>query len=864
MTEFIVTVRATSVLIFPGDEAMELLDKLLDILTYEDEFAEETKTLGYLYDQEMNILYLHKGVDIEYIRKTLVNVKLINFPCHRYEEMKFEYEQIVAPRDEEQVDYINFICGQQDHSANLDSSQIFLIAGTGKGKMEPYSNKIPTPTKQGWTYMGDIKEGDYVFTEKGYQTQVLEIFDHGVQDVYEITFNDGRKARCGADHLWQVEKRYSIGKPIVMPLKDIMKTYKRPKKTYDPTRDPFDYIYKIPACGPVEYPTNKYLPINPWVLGCFITNGCLREPVLTISSGTDEIPNRIASICNYDVKKNSDYNYSYIFYHKNGKRVLTEEFFVDIPDLIYASSAHKFIPDEYMYADINTRIELIKGLMDCDGNISENGNRYHTTYSSTSKQLLLQLRKILYSLGLSGNICIDKRSDKYSNGFCGTLIFRTPHKVKPFFFSLKRKQDIALKGVNIKQQMYYNGLIIKDIKLVSREKCRCIMVDNPTHLYLTEDYIVTHNTYTSGVGISKYHLKTLIIMHRDNLRKQWLKSLYGMSGYSSKEVYELSDSQELYDIAYGRIKLDYDVYLMTHATFRAGVARIGSMGMLSKITENLGIGMKIIDEAHLEFRDTLLMDAVMNVKRNLYLTATMGRSQQDENAIFRHVFRNATFYKPSRLLTDSRPKKWVDYITVAVNTHCKPAIYQYRVAGGKGMNPASYGKWVIAYDKNKTHFKACAELIKGLYEEDSHAKVLVFMPLIDLCSDCQEYLYQRLNHDPSFDYELDIRTINSHNSKSDNERSKKADVIITTIASAGTGTDIPGITDIICCSPYCSKIVAEQVFGRIRYIPKKCHYYDIYDTSVMLDRIWLKSRYKKLKTLALNIKHIEFVEEEKE
>ena len=39
MTQFKVTVRATSVLVEPGDEAMDRLEKLLDLLTYEDEFA---------------------------------------------------------------------------------------------------------------------------------------------------------------------------------------------------------------------------------------------------------------------------------------------------------------------------------------------------------------------------------------------------------------------------------------------------------------------------------------------------------------------------------------------------------------------------------------------------------------------------------------------------------------------------------------------------------------------------------------------------------------------------------------------------------------------------------------------------------
>ena len=111
--------------------------------------------------------------------------------------------------------------------------------------------------------------------------------------------------------------------------------------------------------------------------------------------------------------------------------------------------------------------------------------------------------------------------------------------------------------------------------------------------------------------------KTLIITHRDSLRVQWINSLYNMSGMSSKEVHEITSSEELYNIAMGIIDLKYDVYLLTHATFRAGMKRIGSMTLAQNITKNLGIGLKIIDEAHLEFRDTILMDCVFNVCRNI-------------------------------------------------------------------------------------------------------------------------------------------------------------------------------------------------------------------------------------------------------
>lgn len=393
--------------------------------------------------------------------------------------------------------------------------------------------------------------------------------------------------------------------------------------------------------------------------------------------------------------------------------------------------------------------------------------------------------------------------------------------------------------------------------IAGEEEYRSNIADSQIFLVLNTG---AGKTFCAGNAAGRLGLKTLIIMHRDNLRSQWVKSLYDLNGYSSKEVYELTSSTELEAIANGQLELNYDIYLMTHATFQAACNRIRDCEKIHNITKNLHIGLKIIDEAHLYFRDTLLIDFLFNVKRNLYLTATDGRSSKDEDAIFRHVFSNATFYR--KLQTASKhPDKWVEYITVDINTHCPTGVYKYRVNGGRGMSAVSYGKWVIQRDKRQTHFKVCRDILKEIYSKESSAKVIIFMPLIDLCTDCAYFLNMELSNDPSFEYSLDIKTVNSHNSKSDNEYNKRADVIVTTVQSLGTGSDIKGITDIINCSPIVSKIVVKQVLGRIRYIPKPCHYYDIVDVSVPMDRHWWSSRKRTLEAMTTRYSHIAWSEE---
>ena len=855
--KFTVTVKATCITITPGKEACDILEPLINLHTYEDEFQDETKVLGFMYDEKYDTLYFHKGIDLNYIRRLLINVKIVEDPFTPYREMQYDFEEFIPPRDEDQKDCIDFLSAKNLHVKTANDSQVFLVKHGGFGKGLTYSTRIPTPTRNGYTLMGELEVGDFVFARDGSQTMVTDIFELGERDVYRITFQDGRYSLCDKDHLWKVYSTKTH--TTVLTTEQLMKVYKRPNNNHLCERrknwDNYDYPYSIPINEIVRYPYQP-VPIDPWVLGCLIGNGCFTTHQLSISSSNEYVPNKIAEICGFTYRK-YDTGYTYWFY-KNGEPVRVSEFLSEVPSLINHYSQTKKIPSVYLYNSPEIRMRLLQGLMDTDGCI-DNSDRFHVTYTSTSYRLLKQIQWLLYSFGWSARMTVDKRGkDKYRNGFCAILVFRMPNQCKQQLFTVPYKLERAKLAAERPQKDFYTRLIIKNIRLDHREQCRCIMVDNPEHLYLTENFIVTHNTFCTGYAIGLFGAKALIIMHRDTLRGQWSKSLYDLNGFPRDRVHEITSSEEFESICYNRHKFDYDVYLMTHATFKAGVKRVGDTKPVSDFIRNLGIGVKVIDEAHLEFKDTLLMDFLFNVRRNIYLTATDGRSQRSENTIFKHVFSNATFYKKPEV-NKKHPDKWVEYITIQVNTHVPHGIYQYRVNGFKGMSAVSYGKWVIQRDKKQTHFKVCKELLREIYTNEPTAKVIVFMPLIELCNECALFLND-LNYDESFKYDLTIRTINSHNTKAVNETNKGADVIVTTIQSLGTGLDIKGITDIICCSPFVSKITAQQVFWRIRYIDKKCHYYDIIDTSVQTDIFWWRSRSKMLKSMAT--KYIQLTWEE--
>ena len=82
-------------------------------------------------------------------------------------------------------------------------SNLDLVIGGGAmsgGKMNPLYTKVLTPN--GWVRMGNLRVGDLVCTPFSDPAKVLHIYEHKNKDIYEVETIDGRKSRCGLEHLW--------------------------------------------------------------------------------------------------------------------------------------------------------------------------------------------------------------------------------------------------------------------------------------------------------------------------------------------------------------------------------------------------------------------------------------------------------------------------------------------------------------------------------------------------------------------------------------------------------------------------------------------------------------------------------------
>lgn len=381
---------------------------------------------------------------------------------------------------------------QQLACDSLMNNKITMLKGpAGTGKAQPNSTLIPT--KNGYVKLGDIKVNDKIFDRFGNETTVLAIYPQGLKENYKLTFSDGRIAYCNNEHLWSCYT--SKGNLKNFTVQEMLNSGLQTKNG--------DWKYKIPINLPIEY-NAKDFKIDPYVLGAFLGDGCCKETPLTFSSNDEEIVSEISKLIQAkSYAKSSSKNYSWIFY-KNDKigtkgiktRFQTKEFFKDYLSELAVNAQEKSIPEEYKFGSIEQRYNLLQGLLDTDGCI-DNSQKGRVRFTSTSLKLIQDIQEICWSLGMSATITEDCRAEKYHTGLCYILTISCDKKDKPKLFRLSRKKNIALEYANNKiKTIHSNKLTIKSIeKMPHLEEMTCLLVDNPEHLYLTEQYIVTHNTY---------------------------------------------------------------------------------------------------------------------------------------------------------------------------------------------------------------------------------------------------------------------------------------------------------------------------------------------------------------------------------
>jgi len=422
---------------------------------------------------------------------------------------------------------------------------------------QPLDAKILTPF--GWSTMGEMKIGSEVITEEGISAEVLGVYDQGVKDIYQVKTTDGRVTECCADHLWftttNAERRRPGNNGKVRTLLEIKDTlHSTDKKFYGK----LEHI--LPKVLPVVYKTEGITTkdIPPYVMGALLGDGSFgKSGKVCIASIDEEIVNRIRRElepmgCELSSPK-SGIVYSIngrLYNNKTAKRVqVTGESGSDIYHSVGLASAKlgvssgtigyrcknnstidgkrynflepstrwtnpvreqlhllgllgktgqdKFVPRKYMTASIEDRLNLLRGLMDTDGGV--NKKKGSACFWNTSYHLASSVCELVRSLGGTAKISerhprkstfLDGREIK-SNKTCYEVNLSIQGGYNPFYLARKAKYY---------KSKYSRMIKIESIEKIGLKEARCIRIGSTRHLYVTDDFIVTHNTLEEKLG----------------------------------------------------------------------------------------------------------------------------------------------------------------------------------------------------------------------------------------------------------------------------------------------------------------------------------------------------------------------------
>ena len=383
----------------------------------------------------------------------------------------------------------------------LQRKDTLIADEMGLGKDQPLDAKILTP--HGWTTMGDVAVGYQVIGSDGHPTVVTGTYPQGLRKVYKITFQDGSATECGENHLWEVNtptRRFRKQPPRVLTTLEIMHEgfFSGNKRRH------FVKLISAPS-----FEIHREHGLHPYLVGYILGNGGLSQNVVNITIPDQETIDRLSEFIpdGYQLKHATHFDYRIVrsvrTSHPNEIRLALSRL-----NMMGHLSADKSIPQEYMWGSPEDRIALLQGLIDSDGHVRPlDGN---IEYSSSSLQLARDVQHLVWSLG--GTAKIRPKKTKCLPSYRMSIIL--PNDVEPCRLTRKKIH----RRLRLKYPPYR---VIVKIEEVGYKETKCIKVDAPDQLYVTDDFILTHNT-VEALGFSNYtRPKSILIVAPATLVLNW-------------------------------------------------------------------------------------------------------------------------------------------------------------------------------------------------------------------------------------------------------------------------------------------------------------------------------------------------------
>lgn len=394
-------------------------------------------------------------------------------------------------------------------------NSVILLGATGIGKALKNGTGVLTPS--GYVPIEELKVGDLVASNDGKFYPVTGVFQQGVQPTYEIKFNYGLSITCSDNHIWTVSRDYGRTYHDETTKEIIEKGWKYVNKNTGWSQ----HQVALPSVKPIEFP-DAALPIDPYLLGCLIGDGGLNGHDLNFSTSDVFIVNRLNDILRRDwqmeLKKSkgsqeSDWRIAFSDKRQGASYIQRSKSRAPLRLAIEGLSLnvraeYKHIPKEYLFASIEQRKSLFDGLVDTDGFVDKDGM---VEFSTVSEQLAKDVKLLAETLGILVKWKYVKDNWYTKKGsaekIAGKPVYCLRFYNAPVLGQLPRKVERQVKASHLRKV-----LRIYDIRKVEDVECTCISIDAPSHLYIAEGCIPTHNTSFAVNMVIAYYLHVVLCL----------------------------------------------------------------------------------------------------------------------------------------------------------------------------------------------------------------------------------------------------------------------------------------------------------------------------------------------------------------
>lgn len=356
----------------------------------------------------------------------------------------------------------------QSTKVSDSSTKVVCLADFQVGKA--LEDSTPVLTTEGWKRHGDLKPGMYVYGRDGKPKRILAVTGSTEQDLFDVTFPEGRVLRASSGHLWSGRRRMHPkgdtsrweDREMTLTTAEIAKIAKTKANVMRP--------FKVWGHAPVEL-QKADLPIDPYILGFWLGDGRSRDGI--IAKGAVDRDHLLT--LGHEVKS-----------REGMCAVLVDGLTRDLR--LAGLKDDKHIPEVYLHASADQRLELLQGLMDSDGYCSPKTGAIE--FSNTNKAVIDGVLALLHLEGVTPKVTTaighygDVQCKQYWRiQFRATRpMFRLPRKAANQRLSTERKD---------------HRLSVIDVVPAGRGMAQCITVEGGEYLAGLE-LTLTHNCGSGG------------------------------------------------------------------------------------------------------------------------------------------------------------------------------------------------------------------------------------------------------------------------------------------------------------------------------------------------------------------------------